>query len=233
VIQCWEPGIQNRALKCEEVPISKNTSQAKMQTLRKAIAVNLTGPVVSLLAKTGITPDQLTWCGFIITLASAALAATGHLFAAGWVMLIAGCFDMLDGALARRTNRVTKFGGVLDSTLDRLSESAVLLGIMAYFLFQSPSDLPGLWQWMALLAGLALVFSFMVSYIRSRAEAAGAECQVGISTRTERVIITALGLLVAMNLSLAIALAIITVLSAVTVVQRLAFVHGQVSGIKK
>ncbi|MBN1189787.1 MAG: CDP-alcohol phosphatidyltransferase family protein [Dehalococcoidales bacterium] len=180
-----------------------------------------------MLARTGVTPNQITWCGFIITLVSAALAATGYLFAAGWVMLLAGFFDMLDGALARRTNRVTRFGGVLDSTLDRLSEAAVLLGIMAYFLFHTGSDL---YRWMPLLAGLALVFSFVVSYIRSRAEAAGIECQVGISTRTERVIILTLGLLVAMDLSLTVALGIIAVLSAVTVVQRLAFVHRQAGG---
>lgn len=217
-------------MKYKEVPISKNTSQARLQVLRKAVAVNFTTPVVALLAKTGVTPDQLTWCGFVITLASAALAATGYLFAAGWVMLFAAFFDMLDGALARYTNRVSRFGGILDSTLDRLSEAAVLLGIMAYFLFHSGLDYS---RWMVLLTGLALVFSFAVSYIRSRAEGAGAECQVGISTRPERVILLALGLLVAMDLSLVIALAIIAVLSAVTVVQRLAFVHRQVAGIKK
>lgn len=220
-------------MKSKEVPISKNTSQPRLQVFRKKVEVNITAPVVNLLARTGITPNQLTWCGFFITLASAVLAAFGYLFAAGWVLLFAGVFDMLDGSLARRTGQVTKFGGVLDSTLDRLSEAAMLLGIMAYFLFQSPSDLPGLWQWMTLLAGLSLVFSFGVSYIRSRAEAAGVDCEVGISTRTERVILLALGLLVAMNLSLLIALAIIAVLSAVTVAQRLVHVQRQLRNNKQ
>jgi CDP-diacylglycerol---glycerol-3-phosphate 3-phosphatidyltransferase len=195
-----------------------------LQVFRKAVAAGLTRPVVSVLARTGITPDMVTWFGFILTLGAAALAATGHLFAAGWVMLLSGFFDIIDGALARSTNRVTKFGGVLDSTLDRLSEASILLGLIAYFLFFGGTEL---YQWIILLIGLTLIFSFLVSYIRSRAESAGIDCQVGIFTRTERIIILALGLLIGVNLSVVIALILIAVLSAVTVVQRLAYVHRQ------
>jgi CDP-diacylglycerol--glycerol-3-phosphate 3-phosphatidyltransferase len=165
---------------------------------------------------------MVTWSGFILILAAAALAALGHPFASGWVVLLAGFFDIIDGALARRINRVTRFGGVLDSTLDRLSEAAILLGIMAYFLFHSGAE----WvYWIALLTGITLIFSFLVSYIRSRAEAAGIDCQVGIFTRTERVIILALGLLISLNLALLIVLIIIAVLSLVTVIQRLVYVY--------
>jgi CDP-diacylglycerol--glycerol-3-phosphate 3-phosphatidyltransferase len=213
----------------KEAPIPTNTRQdqmpaARLQLWRKSLAAGLTRPVVSVLARTGITPDMVTWCGFVLTLVSAVLAAAGYLFTAGWVMLLSGFFDIIDGALARSTNRVTKFGGVLDSTLDRLSEAAILLGIMAYFLFHSGSEI---YQWIVLLTGLTMIFSFLVSYIRSRAEAAGIDCQVGIFTRAERVIILALGLLIGLNLSLAIALILIAVLSAETVVQRLVFVYQQ------
>ncbi len=115
---------------------------------------------------------MVTWFGLILILAAAALAGMGHLFAAGWVVLLSGFFDIIDGALARGTNQVTKFGGILDSTLDRLSEAVMLLGIMAYFLFNSGFEMA---FWIVLLIGLTMIFSFLVSYVRSRAEGAGLE----------------------------------------------------------
>ncbi len=173
---------------------------------------------MALLARTHVKPNMVTWFGFFIILAAAALAGTGHLFASGWVMLLSGFFDIIDGALARHTNQVTRFGGVLDSTLDRLSEAAMLLGITAYYLF-NPEVFN---EWIILMIGLTLTASFLVSYIRSRAEAAHIDCQVGIFTRTERVVILALGLLIN---QLTIILIIITVLSVVTVIQRLLHVY--------
>jgi CDP-diacylglycerol---glycerol-3-phosphate 3-phosphatidyltransferase len=132
---------------------------------------------------------------------------------------------MLDGALARRTNKVTRFGGVLDSTLDRISEALILLGIMAYYLYNTTLVSGG---WIILLIGLTIISSFLVSYIRSRAEAAGIDCQVGIFTRVERVIILALGLLLSsINYALVAALGIIALLSVVTVIQRLLYVYRQ------
>jgi len=155
---------------------------------------------------------------------AAALIATGHLLAAGLMVLFAGFFDILDGALARRTNRTTSFGGILDSTLDRLSEAALLLGILVLFLLaEEQSALFALLakEWAILLVGLALLGSFLVSYIRARAEATGLECQVGLFTRAERIVVLALGLLVNQAV---IALAIIVVFSFTTTVQRLVYV---------
>jgi CDP-diacylglycerol--glycerol-3-phosphate 3-phosphatidyltransferase len=179
---------------------------------------------VSVLAKTSITPNTVTWIGFLLILAAASLVGLGHPFASGWVVLVSGFFDIIDGALARKTNQVSRFGGILDSTLDRLSEAAILMGIMVFFLFHSTSELV---PWIVLLTGIAMIFSFLVSYIRSRAEAAGLDCQVGIFTRTERVIILALGLLITFNLAIIIALMIIALLSIVTVIQRLVYVYQQ------
>jgi CDP-diacylglycerol--glycerol-3-phosphate 3-phosphatidyltransferase len=178
--------------------------------------------MVLLLARTSVTPNMVSWCGFIIVLAAAALVALGYPFAAGWMLLLSGLFDILDGSLARITHQVTRFGGVLDSTLDRISEAAMLLGVMAFFIFHSGSDLV---PWIVLLIGVTLLFSLMVSYVRSRAEAAGLDCQVGIFTRAERVIILALGLLIGINLSLIIVLVIIALLSIATVIQRLVYVY--------
>jgi len=177
--------------------------------------------VVRVLARTPVTPNFLSWAGFILALGAAALIVTGYPLAAGIVVLVAGFFDILDGALARRTKRVTPFGAVLDATLDRLSEGVILLAILAVYAIQ-PSLLG------VLLVGAALISSQLVSYIRARAEAQGLECKGGIFTRAERVVILALGLLLSyFTPALTIALAIIVVFSLVTVIQRVVYVWRQ------
>jgi len=166
-----------------------------------------------------LTPGAISWFGFILALGAAALIITAHPFAAGFVVLVAGFFDILDGALARRTGKATPFGGVLDSTLDRLSEAAVLLAILLAF---------GGSALVVLLVCLALIGSLLVSYVRARAEGAGLECGVGIFTRAERVIMLALGLLLSdIAYALVIALAIIAVFSFFTFGQRLVYVWQQ------
>jgi CDP-diacylglycerol--glycerol-3-phosphate 3-phosphatidyltransferase len=192
---------------------------------RSAIARRLTDPVARLLARAGLTPNAVSWIGFILALGAAALIITAHPFAAGWVILFAGFFDILDGALARHLKKVTPFGGVLDSTLDRLSEAALLLAILVAF------------GWSALLVWLvflALLGSLLVSYTRARAEGAGLECEVGLFTRAERVVVLALGLLLSgIAYALVIALAIIAVFSFVTFIQRLVYVWQQARKARK
>jgi len=188
----------------------------KSSGVRDTVANYLTQPAVRLLARTSITPSTLTWFGFLLAVGAAALIIGGHIFAAGFVVLFAGFFDILDGALARHTNRTTRFGAVLDSTLDRLSEAVLLIGILLYFSNQSSVAV--------LLVCLALLGSLLVSYIRARAEALGLECQVGLFTRAERVIVLALGLL--LN-QIVIALAIIVAFSFFTFGQRLIYVWQQ------
>lgn len=195
----------------------------KLTGVRRS-AYHLTEPAVQLLVRTGITPNNLSWLGFSIAVGAAVLIATGHLFVAGFVVLAAGFFDMLDGALARRTNQVTSSGAVLDSILDRVSEAVLLLGILIFYLFFSDSrSTLGI-----LLVCLALIGSPLTSYIRARAEAIGIECKIGLFTRPERVIVLAVGLLASpINNALIIALAIIATLSFVTAGQRLFYVLKQ------
>jgi len=133
---------------------------------------------------------MITWFGFLLAVIAAILVHTGPLVAAGLLVLSAGFFDILDGALARQTNQTTRFGSILDSTLDRLSEGVVLLSILA--LYANRQEVP---QIMLVCVG-----------------------QVGLFTRTERVIMLALGLL--LN-QITIALGIIAVFSFVTIGQRL------------
>ncbi|MFC1941098.1 CDP-alcohol phosphatidyltransferase family protein [Chloroflexota bacterium] len=199
----------------------KQRSVTKSPGFRKTAAYYLTQPVVRLLAKTPITPNAITWFGFLLAISAAVLIISGQLFAAGFVVLIAGFFDMLDGALARSTNRTTRFGAVLDSTLDRLSEAVLLLGLLV--LYAREQSAAGI-----LIVGLALLGSLLVSYIRARAESLGLECQVGLFTRAERVVVLALGLLLSqIDYALIIALIIIMVFSFITVSQRLVYVWRQ------
>jgi len=200
----------------------------KLSEGRKTLAYYFTQSTVRLLSKTPIKPNIITWLGFMVTVGAAALIVTEHLLAAGFVVLVAGFFDMLDGALARRTNRTSQFGAVLDSTLDRLSDAVLLLGILVLFLFTEENSALFILvskEWAVLLVGLTLLGSLMVSYIRARAEALGLDCQVGLFTRAERVVVLALGLLLSqINYALIIALLIILAFSFFTVSQRLLYV---------
>jgi len=203
---------------------------AKISEIRKVSAEHVTEPVVWLLAKTSVTPSVISVVGFCLAVVAAVLVAIGQVIAGGVVVLVAGFFDMLDGALARRTNQTTLFGGVLDSTLDRFSEAVILLGVLTIFLFTEERNFFTLLsrEWAVLLVGVVLFSSLLVSYIRARAEASGMECKVGIFTRSERVVVLALGLLLSqVDSALVITLAIIGVLSLVAAGQRLLCVWQQ------
>ena len=191
---------------------------------KRTVGAYLTQPVVRILAKTRMTPNDLTWLGFGLTLGAVALIVSGHLLAAGFVVLGASFFDMLDGALARGTNQVTRFGAILDSTLDRMSEAGLFLGILVFYtLNAAPRS-----TMIILLAGIAMIASFLVSYVRARAEGAGLDCEVGLLTRTERVVVLILGLLLnRIDYVLVIALGVIAIFSSVTVGQRLVYVWRQ------
>ena len=121
---------------------------------------------------------------------------------------------MFDGALARYTGKVSKFGAVLDSTLDRASEGAVLIALAYYLGVQA--SVPGV-----TLVAVTMLFSFLVSYIRSRAEGIGLELKDGVFTRSERVIVLGVGIIVN---HIIIALAIVVFFSIITTVQRLILV---------
>ena len=139
-------------------------------------------PLVRLLSALRVRPDTLTVLGWALSLGSAVLFGLGHARIAGIVMLLAGLFDALDGAVARESNRMSAFGAFLDSTLDRLSESAIFVGIVFFF---AAAGRP----YGALLAGVAMTFSLLTSYARARAEGLGIECRVGLLERAGRVVI--------------------------------------------
>jgi CDP-diacylglycerol--glycerol-3-phosphate 3-phosphatidyltransferase len=203
----------------------KQRPVTKRAEFRKTAEDYLTRLVVRLLAKTPVTPNAMTWIGFSITLGAGVLIITEHLLAAGFVVLFAGFFDMLDGALARGTDRVTRFGAILDSTLDRFSEAALLLSVLSIYAVRATEQSTPV----ILIVGFALVGSLLVSYIRAKAEAMGLECTVGFFTRPERVVVLAIGLMLSrINYAfLVAALSIIVLFSFITVSQRLLHVWRQ------
>ncbi len=142
-------------------------------------------PLARVLSSIRVRPDALTIAGWVLSVCAATLFALGYIKTAGTVMLFAGLFDALDGAVARESNLMSSFGAFLDSTLDRLSESAIFVGIMFFY---ASSSMP----YEALLAGVAMTFSLMTSYTRARAEGLGFECEVGLLERAGRVVILSL-----------------------------------------
>ena len=192
-----------------------------LEGVRKNLAFYITRPVVQLLARTGITPNTITWLGLLIAIGAGVLVGIGEPFAAGFVVLVGGFFDIIDGALARSTDRTSRFGAILDSTLDRAGEAVVLLGLLVYYTREQSTT-------GVVVVGIVWLMSLLVSYIRARAEGMGLECETGIFTRAERVILLALGLLLSqINDALLIVLTIIATLSFLTVVQRLRHVWRQ------
>lgn len=186
--------------------------------------VPILGPLVAplgrrlldLLARRGVTPDALTALGTLVNGVAAGLFAAGHLRTAGWVTLAAGLFDLLDGALARHTGRASRFGAFLDSTLDRWSDGALLVGLMAHF---AAAGRPGA----CAVAGAALVGAFVTSYARARAESlTDRTMKVGLLERPERVVLLAAAGVFRVPLLVAWLLA---VLGHVTAVQRILWVR--------
>lgn len=159
-----------------------------LSQIRHAVGHRLGDPVARLIAKTGLTPNALTIVGFLLNIGVAVLLAMGHLFIGGFLLLFSGVFDLLDGALARVTGQSTRFGAILDSTLDRFSEAIVLFGLLLFYTY-----LPSTREILLIFA--TLVGSLMVSYVRARAEGLGLRCEVGLFTRPERVILLAAGLI--------------------------------------
>lgn len=162
------------------------------------------------LARLGLTPNMLTIIGVLLNTGVAVLIARGDIRLGGIALLFASAFDMLDGAVARANDQITPFGGFLDSTLDRYSESIVYLGVLIYLLGTDDYKLG------AVLVLSAATGALMVSYARARAEAAGQKASVGILARAERVILLSVGLILLQPLWALWPLAVLTHVTALT-----------------
>lgn len=168
-------------------------------------------PLVRLLSRLNVSPNSLSIFGWSLSVAAAALFATGHIFSAGAVMLVGGIFDALDGAVARESHRTSSFGAFLDSTLDRVSEAMIFAGVIFHYSTVSRPEL-------ALLAALAMTFSLLTSYTRARAEGIGVECRVGLLERAGRVVILSVTAIFGIFVF---GLVLLSVGAAITTVQRI------------
>lgn len=187
-----------------------------METWARRNTRFIVDPVVSALAGAGIPPNVLTVTGFVLNVVAGVLIGLGFVAVGGLVMTFTAMpLDALDGALARATNRESKFGAFLDSVLDRFAEAALLIGLAVLFLQRG--DLISV-----IVTFAAMVGSFMVSYTRARAEGLGVECKVGLFSRLGRFLLLAIGLI--LNLPV-ITVWLLAILSLLTALQRMVHVY--------
>lgn len=209
------------------------SERSKFKRIRdglQQVIYKVINPVVGTMVRVGITPNMVTTVGLLGNMAAAALLVYagmtqgvdgpnyGIVTLAGVVIILSSLFDMLDGQVARLGGMVSKFGALYDSVLDRYCELFTLGGVAFYLM--SCDDMIG-----ALLTFLALVGSMMVSYVRARAEALGANCSVGLMQRPERVVVTSIAVIAAgiahLNLIIVIGMALIALLANITAIVRI------------
>jgi CDP-diacylglycerol--glycerol-3-phosphate 3-phosphatidyltransferase len=173
--------------------------------------------IVRGLALSKINPNVLTFLGLVINAVAATFLAMGQFRKAGFIIIFAGLFDMVDGRVARETNQVTRFGAFFDSVLDRYSDLALLIGLLVYYgTIQRP--------FYVVLTAIVMAASVMISYARSRAENIIPTCKVGFLERPERVVLLIIG---ALFDRMAPVLWVIAVLGNITVIHRMIFTYQE------
>ena len=197
------------------------------------IIYKIINPMVKAMIKVGITPNTITITGFIINVLVAILVIYSAIYQpnnlsligfAGAMVLFAGLFDMMDGRVARVGGMQSSFGALLDSTLDRYSELITLFSLQLYFILHG-------WIWNGIVTFLAIIGSIMVSYVRARGEGLGIDVKVGFMQRPERVVVSAVGMILCWACNslwaLAIPLMLIALLANITAFLRIAHCYKQ------
>ncbi len=189
-------------------------------------------PLVQAMARWRIHPNAITTLGFAVTVAAGMLFHFDHVRWAGLFVLLGGILDIFDGQVARVSHLASKFGSFYDSTLDRISEIVVFLGLLSLY-NQYGRELADVW--MVYVIALAMGGSLMVSYTRARAEALGLDCSVGLMQRAERVLLLGGGCLFFglawQGLVLRVILIVLAVTTVLTALQRVVWVYRQASGV--
>jgi len=196
-----------------------------MEDLRKTVEKGLrraVEPIMSALTRWRVHPNTLSTIGFLITCSSGFFFHSHHVRTAGVLILLGGIFDLFDGTVARRTGLASPFGAFYDSTLDRLSEIAVYLGLLSLYndYRLELGDVGTIYAIMLAMSG-----SLMISYTRARAEALDINCTVGLMQRAERVILIGLAALAfgedGNGIVLKVVIYVLAVLTNLTVIQRI------------
>lgn len=185
----------------------------------------LANAIVAPLAASRVTPNMLTVVGLVLSIVTGAVIGLGAITLGGALLLFAGVFDMFDGALARVTGKASLFGAFFDSTLDRIAEAAIGLGLLWYY--SAHHNVAG-----TTLLYLVVVGSLMISYARARAEGIKIECKVGLMARPERVITLGVALLLGPTVTIW-ALALLAVSTWSTVAQRIVHVWRVTDGARE
>jgi len=189
-------------------------------------------PLIRSMVRGGVHPNAITTVGFLVTIAAGYLFHLDHVRWAGFLILLGGVIDIFDGQVARQSGLASKFGSFYDSTLDRLSEIVVFLGLLSLY-NQYGRELADVW--MVYVIMLATAGSLMVSYTRARAEALGLDCTVGVMQRAERVVLLGGGCLffglMWDGLVLKIILVTLAVATNLTAIQRIVWVYQNAAGV--
>ena len=225
-------------------PLASGESPSFKGRLRGAAHI-LFEPLVGTLDRLGIGPDHVTVMGLLVSVIATLAFFEGYFPIGAMLVALSGVCDILDGELARRAGRRSRFGAFLDSTLDRLSDGLVLTGIAGFYmvhlyeLVMDPSQAvaeisrglePRTWAVVSLTAVLAMVGSFMVSYTRARAEGLGLECKVGWVERPERMVLLIVAASFGVGRIMSLALILLALLSFATAAQRVVHVWKHTRG---
>ena len=202
-----------------------------LESLRRPV-YGLINPVVHWMVRRRIHPNVITTLGFVSVVGAGFLYHLDHVRWAGLMVLLGGMWDIFDGQVARVSGMASKFGSFYDSTLDRISEIVVFLGLLS--LYNSYGrELADVWMVYALF--LAMGGSLMVSYTRARAEGLGLDCKVGLMQRPERVVLLGLGSLsfglMWGGLVLKIVIVLVAVMTNATALQRIWWVYRNAAGV--
>lgn len=202
-----------------------------MNALREP-TYRLIEPVTQWLIRRRVHPNAITIAGFVVTVAGALMYSRDHVHIAGLLVLLGGLCDVFDGRVARVSGLASKFGNFFDSTLDRISEIAMYLGLMTLY---NAYQLRFIDIWMIYIIALALGGSLMVSYTRAKAESLGFDCSVGLMQRGERILLLGLGSLIFgwgwNGTVLTSLIVIVAVLTNATAVQRMFWVYRHGKGV--
>ena len=187
-----------------------------------------TAPLVRALLRTGITPNTITTIGAALIALSAVAYGYGHMHWGGGLLLASGIIDTLDGSVARMTHSATKWGAFYDSTLDRMGDGALFIGLASWMIYARDIELREL---SIIACMLGILSSLLVSYMRARAESLGMDGKVGIAQRAERILGLGLTTIVFGSnwhaIPITVVITLLTVLSLITVGQRFAHVRRQ------
>jgi CDP-diacylglycerol---glycerol-3-phosphate 3-phosphatidyltransferase len=189
--------------------------------------LRIVDPIADFFVRAGVHPNTITAFGTACTIAAAVIFGTGHIKTAGWFLGLTALFDVMDGTVARRSGKESTFGAFLDSTLDRLADGAIFVGLATFYALsvEHGSTI------MMLVCMSGCIGALMTSYARARAETLGIDAKVGMVQRPERVVLLSapqafFGL--ALNgWVLKTVVVIITIGAWITVIQRIAFVYNQ------